>query len=150
MKVKIPSVLCREMNSVGWHTLFMSVQLGELVTCQEHRDSHQPSLSLSWPAPHWDLWRSGECFQTEKFKSGDSQDKAVLEKGNRALTWSLPMATRQNLLPWPASGSSSGRETPGRRGPKIPARLAQKNGCFQKNGLQDISLPWFVIQNPSP
>lgn len=32
---------------MGWHTLFMSVQLGELVTCQEHRESHQPSLFLS-------------------------------------------------------------------------------------------------------
>lgn len=91
---------------------------------------------------------SRERFQMEQFKSGDSQDKAVLEKGNRALTWSLPMATRQNLLPWPASGSSSGRETPGRGGPTIPARLVQEK-CLVSGEWTSIHLS-ALLCNPSP
>lgn len=91
------------------------------------QDSHHPSL-------RW-VWGHQGTFSDGQVKSGHSQDKAVLEKGNGALTWSLPMATRQNLLPWPASGSSSGRETPGRGGPEIPAGLAQEKCLVSEESI---------------
>lgn len=57
MKVKMPSVLCREMNSVGWQMLFMSVQLGELVTCKARQGEDRVSGELL--SLQRDLWQLG-------------------------------------------------------------------------------------------
>lgn len=51
-----------------------------------------------------DLWQSGSVFRHKSWTARGRQ--------RRSPTCSLPMATRQNLLPCPASGSSSGSETP--------------------------------------
>lgn len=47
----------------------------------------------------------------------------MLNRRKMLPTWSLPIATRQNLLPWPASGSSSGSETPERGVPKNSSKV---------------------------
>lgn len=78
---------------------------------------------LCCPGQPWalqeDLQPSGNAVQPCRL-----QDNA--EPWTMLRTCSRPMATRQNLLPWPASGSSSGSETPERGVPKIPARSVQE------------------------
>lgn len=97
----------------------------------------------------------GEHLQAEEFSSLDFQGKAVLHHWKMLLTWSLPIATRQNLLSWPASGSSSGSETPKRSAKKFQQGSYRKNYQFRRKKdiqfqLQYISPPCFVIQYPFP
>lgn len=81
-----------------------------------------------------------EHLHTHQFESGHSQDKAMSRCWNMPLTWSLPIATRQNLLPWPASGSSSGSETPERGEAKAPSRV-NTEGTAHFRGSRHSALP---------